>query len=110
MTEGRLKQLQTLLAETPGDPFLAFAIAKEYYKSGNKEQALAEYEKLAAEHPQYAGTYYHLGKLYEELNWPDKAIHIYKQGLSATNRPDTRHEYNELKGALVNLDDEDDED
>ena len=106
MTEGRLKQLQTLLAESPSDPFLAFAIAKEYYKIGDKERAREEYENLVKNQPAYPGTYYHLGKLYEELNQPDKAIHIYKAGLAATNRPDTRHEYNELKGALVNLDDE----
>ena len=106
MTEGRLKQLQTLLAESPSDPFLAFAIAKEYYKLGDKEKALQQYENLVSEKPDYAGTYYHLGKLYEELGQPEKAIKIYKAGLAATNKPDTRHEYNELMGALVNLDED----
>ena len=34
---------------------------------------------LIKDHPDYVGTYYHLGKLYEKNQEPDKAIETYKK-------------------------------
>jgi len=56
----------TFLEASPDDSFLLFAIAKEHEKAGATDEALEYYLKLTATDPDYVGTYYHLGKLYEE--------------------------------------------
>ena len=63
----RLALLQDMLADEPNEPFLLFAIAKEFEGTNDLTQARTYYEKLRVTNPNYVGTYYHLGKLYEKL-------------------------------------------
>jgi hypothetical protein len=58
MSTNRLLQLQALLAETPGDSFLTYAIAKEYEGMGDDQQALVYYQQLLQADPGYVGAYY----------------------------------------------------
>ena len=59
------------------DSFALFALAKEYEKHGDLDQALAYYRRLRQSNPGYVGLYYHLGKLYERLNLPAEALEAY---------------------------------
>jgi tetratricopeptide (TPR) repeat protein len=78
----RLEQLLKLYQQNNRDAFIIFAIAKEYEKNKDIENALSFYEKLVADFPDYVGTYYHLGKLYETLNNFEKALQTYEKGIS----------------------------
>ncbi len=104
----RLERLQAMLQESPDDAFLLFALAKEYEKLDNNEQALDFYLKLEKEHPNYVGTYYHLGKLYENLEKPAKAFHTYKVGMKIAKQEGDQHSLSELAGAKLNLGDDED--
>lgn len=108
----RLQQLISFLEENPNDPFLKYALATENLKTGNKEEALSRFEQLIQEHPDYVGTYYHLGKLLESLNRPDDAKKIYEQGMEVARMKRNQHALSELQGAwrMVQGMDEDDED
>ncbi len=106
----RLDQLFDLLKSQPNEPFLLFAIAKEYEKAGDKDNALAYYLKLKETTPQYVGTYYHLGKLYERLQQPETAFLTYKQGMVVAKEEGDMHAFSELSGAKMNIDDDDDDD
>ena len=99
----RLQQLKTFLEETPDDAFLLFALAKEYEKLSDTEQALNFYTQLTTNHPNYVGTYYHLGKLYEKLNAPEKAATIYETGMAVAKKENDKHAYSELQTALDDL-------
>jgi len=105
----RLELLQQMLASTPGDPFTLFALAKEHEKTGDQEQALGYYLRLYAETPDYVGLYYHLGKLYEQLERLDEAVAVYKQGRLVAKKAGDQHSYNELSGALIQISDETDD-
>ena len=72
----RLQQLFQFLENSPEEPFLLFAIAKEYEGMGDTENAFKFYVKLTDDAPYYVGTYYHLGKLYEKNQLFDKALKI----------------------------------
>jgi tetratricopeptide (TPR) repeat protein len=48
-------------------------------------------------HPNYTGTYYHLGKLYEALNRKDDAITTYEKGMEITKAKRDMHAFNELQ-------------
>lgn len=103
MSSNRLQQLQQLQRESPNDPFLIFAIAKEYEKSGEQEQALAQYIKLREQHPDYIGTYYHLGKLYERSGQAQHALNTYKAGMAEARKAGDQHALSELAGAKLAL-------
>jgi tetratricopeptide (TPR) repeat protein len=104
----RLAQLKELLAESPQDSFLWFAIAKEYEKQDLEEDALAFYQKLILEAPEYVGTYYHLGKLYERKSHFPEAFRTYKKGIEVASQMGDQHAKNELVAAKLNLGEEED--
>ncbi|MCC7222240.1 MAG: tetratricopeptide repeat protein [Chitinophagales bacterium] len=102
----RLAQLQAFLQETPDDPFLHYAIALEYLKLSDYDQALLIFEQLTKSNPTYVGTYYHLGKLYEQLQLPNDALNIYQKGIDIAQQLSDRHSLQELRGAQEMLLDE----
>lgn len=106
----RLDQLFDLLKKQPNEPFLLFAIAKEYEKAKDLDKALEYYVELYDTSPEYVGTYYHLGKLYEKLKNPDKALHTYKQGMAIARMQGETHAHSELAGAAMNIAEDGDED
>lgn len=95
----RLDQLLDFLKESPNDPFLIYALATEYLKANDSEKALALYERLVSEHPDYVGTYYHLGKLYQALDKNDEAVNIYEKGMQAARTKRDMHALSELQAA-----------
>lgn len=99
----RLEQLQNLLSESPSDDFLHFAIAKEYEKLKDNEQALHYYQKLIALNPDYVGVYYHLGKLYERQEAFEKALSTYKTGMEVAKKVGDQHALSELAGARLGI-------
>ena len=103
----RLTQLQTFLEATPNEPFLLFAIAKEYEGLKDDENTKSYYEKLVTEHENYVGTYYHLGKFYERQNLISKAIETYKKGMEVAKNACEKHAYGELSTAKMMIDDDD---
>lgn len=110
--QSRLDQLFEFLKESPSDPFLKYAIATEYIKSGAMDLGLKSYQALLVEHPDYVGTYYHLGKLYEQLQNPEEAAETYRKGVLIAQKARNRHAMGELQAALNMLDglEEDDDD
>ena len=103
----RLEQLTNFLAASPNEPFIIYALAKEYEGLGQDEEALAHYDTLRTAHEDYVGTYYHLGKLLEKSNQIEAAIGIYNDGMRIAKSQNDQHAYNELAGAKLNWVDED---
>jgi tetratricopeptide (TPR) repeat protein len=111
MQSTRLTKLLDFFAAEPNDPFLLYALATEYNTLNEAEKAFEYYHRLVDEHPDYVGTYYHLGKLYEKNKETEKAIEIYKKGLDTARRKNDNHAFSELQGAYnsaMGLDYEDD--
>lgn len=104
----RLDLLKTYLAESPNDSFLIFAIAKEYEKRKELNEALQQYRLLEEKDPNYVGTYYHLGKLLEAKEDFVAAFNTYKQGMKIAKAQGDQHALSELAGAKLNLGDDED--
>ncbi|MEM1042848.1 MAG: tetratricopeptide repeat protein [Bacteroidota bacterium] len=95
----RFEQLLDFHRQDPDDAFVRYALAQEYLRLGETEQALAYFEGLVADQPDYVGTYYHLGKLYEDLHRKDDAVRTYQAGIGvAASDPHARAE---LQSALL---------
>ena len=102
----RINQLFTFLESQPNEPFLLFAIAKEYESQQDHQKALEYYLLLKETTPQYVGLYYHLGKLYERLDLFEQALETYVKGMDVAKQEKDMHAYNELAGAKMNISDE----
>ncbi|MFD1256102.1 tetratricopeptide repeat protein [Mucilaginibacter terrae] len=113
MQDSRLHKLLQFLEDEPNDEFLQYALATEYLRLNDTDKALQYYEILVAGHPDYTGTYYHLGKLYETLGRKEDAIAIYQKGMLITRQKRDNHAFSELQSAYNQAaglfdDDEDD--
>ncbi|MNL14935.1 Tetratricopeptide repeat protein [compost metagenome] len=111
MQSTRLAKLLEFLESDPNDPFVLYALATEYNTSNDTEKALEYYLRLTTDHPDYVGTYYHLGKLYEKMQQSEKALEIYQKGMTAARNKRDMHAFSELQGAYnsaAGLDYEDD--
>lgn len=107
----RLQKLFDFLENEPNDPFLKYAIATEYLSQNNLDIALTYFDNLMTQHPDYVGTYYHAGKLYERLDRKSEALVIYQKGMKIAKNAGDNHAYSELQAiynSAVNLDYEDD--
>nr|WP_067059349.1 tetratricopeptide repeat protein [Mucilaginibacter sp. L294] len=97
MEISRLDKLLAFIQNEPEDEFLKYALATEYLRLNDSEKALSYYEDLVNNHPNYTGTYYHLGKLYEALNRKDDAISTYEKGMEITKAKHDMHAFSELE-------------
>jgi tetratricopeptide (TPR) repeat protein len=111
MQSTRLAKLLEFLKTEPDDPFILYALATEYNALQEDDTALAYYNKLVSEHPEYVGTYYHLGKFHERHGQSELAIETYQKGIEAARRKRDMHALSELQAAYnaaAGLDYEDD--
>ncbi|MEJ5961750.1 tetratricopeptide repeat protein [Pedobacter immunditicola] len=111
MQSTRLITLLEFLKSDPNDPFVIYALATEYNSLNNTEQAFHYYHLLIKDHPDYVGTYYHLGKLYEKNQALEKAVETYQKGMAVARNKRDNHAFSELQGAYnsaMGLDYEDD--
>jgi Tfp pilus assembly protein PilF len=97
----RLEQLLEFYEEDPNDNFVRFALAQEYLKRDNTERALNLFEELVDTDPDYVGTYYHLGKLYERLGRTENAIETYDDGITVARKQQDTKNLSELQDAKL---------
>lgn len=103
MHTNRIERLSSLIVENPTDTFALFALAKEFEKIGSTRDAAQLIEKLLLVDKNYLGAYYHLGKIYEQLEEVNKALNIYETGIQLAQTQGDQHTMSELKNAKMNL-------
>ncbi|MEJ5995993.1 tetratricopeptide repeat protein [Pedobacter sp. Du54] len=101
MQNDRLSKLLEFLSNDSSDPFVLYAIATEYNVINDTKNAFHYYLRLIEEYPDYVGTYYHLGKLYEKENEKEKAIATYQTGMLKAKTKRDMHSFSELQGAYA---------
>lgn len=101
----RIEKLKEYIKTSGKDSFLQHALALEYIKAGNDEEARKLFNEILKREPTYIGSYYHLGKLLERLGDNVKALSVYKRGMEAAEEANDYHSYRELQGAFEDLED-----
>ena len=99
----RIDRLKAFLKESPDDPFLNHALALEYVKLEQDNEARQYFENNLVTTPDYVATYYHLAKLLERVGEQQQAIDIYERGMQVAKTAGDMHTYNELQGAYEDL-------
>lgn len=99
----RIDKIKEMLAQSGRDSFLEHALALEYIKLEKQQEALDVFTDLLRNNPDYLGSYYHLGKLYEALGQKDEALITYEKGMELAKSVKDMHSFNELRGAYDEL-------
>lgn len=95
----RKEKLMQLLKNDPSDSFLNHALALEYIKEGNDDEAENIFITLLEREPGYTGSYYHLGKLLERKKDYNTAMQWYEKGMALAKAVNDRKTFNELQAA-----------
>ncbi|MCO5240659.1 MAG: tetratricopeptide repeat protein [Chitinophagaceae bacterium] len=99
----RIEKLLSFLKDSPDDSFLLHALALEYIKEGNDQEARRLLEKVLERDPSYLGSYYQLAKLLERNGEIAGALLWYQRGMDVANTVGNRNTYQELYTAWEEL-------
>lgn len=99
----KIEKLKAFLKDNPNDCFLNHALALEYVKAGDEENAKKHFEINLLYDPAYVATYYHLAKLFERVGQREKAISTYEKGMEQAKAAKDMHSYSELQSAYEDL-------
>jgi len=101
----RISKLKEYMRTAGKDSFLQHALALEYIKVGNDEEAKKLFNEILKREPTYIGSYYHLGKLLERMGDREKAMRVYTRGMEVAQAADDHHSYTELQAAYEDAED-----
>ena len=96
----RLAELQKMLTADPADAFLRYAIAMEYVKTGDLDQAIAEFQRLIADDPAYVAAYYMCGRALRDRGDKSAARQIWVRGIAKAREINDPHAASEMSEEL----------
>jgi Tfp pilus assembly protein PilF len=99
----RIEILKGFLNENANDSFSRYALALEYVKLGQNDDAVREFETVKKNDPEYVATYFQLGQLYQKLGQTHEAEKTFRTGITIAARAGDEHTKSELEGALEAL-------
>jgi tetratricopeptide (TPR) repeat protein len=97
----RLTKLRAMLEKSPGDPFLLYATAMEFKKSGDTPSAIEYFDKTIQHDWGYAYAYFQKGHAQETSGDVEAAKATYRAGIDAAQRKGDQHAAGEIAGALA---------
>ena len=99
----RIDILKGFLNDNPNDSFSRYALALEFVKLGQNDEALREFEAVRRSDPDYVATYYQLGQLYQKLGQKHEAEKTFRTGITVAAKAGDEHTRSELETALEGL-------
>ena len=99
----RRQMLEEFAAAHPHDPFARYGLALECANQGDQPAAVANFEKLLAEHPTYVTGYFQFGQLLARMSLNDRARATLASGIEAAHRAGDHHAAEEMQAALSQL-------
>lgn len=96
--------LREILALDPKNSFARYGVAMELAGRGETEAALAEFDTLLKNDPDYTAGYFMAAQTLAKANRNAEAIERLKAGISCAARTDNRHALSEMQGMLDELD------
>jgi Tfp pilus assembly protein PilF len=99
----RIEILKGFLQENADDSFSRYALALEYVKLGQNDDAVREFESVQKKDPDYVATYFQLGQLYQKIGQTHEAEKTFRSGITVAAKIGDDHTRGELEGALEAL-------
>jgi Tfp pilus assembly protein PilF len=95
-----MDMLKEFLRENANDSFSRYALALEYLKLNQVDDARREFETVRDNDPDYLATYYQLGQLYSRLGLRHEAEKTFRTGITVAAKQGDAHTQSELESAL----------
>jgi len=99
----RAAMLTEILAQNPNDAFARYGLAIEYSNAGRVEQALAEFGKLLAAHPDYTAAYFMAAQTLAKVERTEEARKMLADGIASAQRTGNMHARSEMEAMLAEL-------
>jgi predicted Zn-dependent protease len=100
----KIEGLKEILALDPKNSFARYGIAMELAGRGETDAALAEFEILLANDPDYTAGYFMSAQTLAGAGRTAQAIERLKAGISSAARAGNRHALSEMQAMLDELD------
>ena len=100
MQNNRLEKLQEMLAETPQDIFLNYAVAMEYKGLSLFDKTINQLNKVLLLDENHVASLYQLGVLLSEKNENEKAILFLEKGLQIAKQKKDLKTANEFQALI----------
>lgn len=99
----RFALLNEILTQNPDDAFARYGLAMEYSKTGQTDQALAEFQKLLTTHPDYTAGYFMAAQTLSAASRIDEAKKMLSDGIGSAKKTGNAHAQAEMEAMLSEL-------
>jgi predicted Zn-dependent protease len=100
----KITMLQQILDQNPMDSFARYGLAMEYSSAGNVEAAIAEFDRLAVDHPDYTPGYFMAAQALARAGRTTEAKTRLHHGIASAIRTGNTHAQSEMQEMLDDLD------
>ncbi len=100
----KIAGLKEILALDPKNSFARYGIAMELARRGETDAALAEFDTLLADDPDYTAGYFMSAQTLSAAGRTGEAIERLKAGIGCAARCGNRHALSEMQAMLDELD------
>ncbi len=97
--------LKEILAQQPGDAFARYGLAMAYAAEGDATTALAEFDRLLVDHPDYTAGYFMAAQTLVKAERPAEAQVRLREGIASAKRTGNQHALSEMQQLLDELED-----
>ena len=99
----KIAMLNEILAKNPADAFARYGLAMEYASRGETETALAEFDRLLIQHPDYTAGYFMAAQTLAKAGHNDQAKSRLNQGIACARRTGNSHAEREMSTMIDDL-------
>lgn len=92
-----------ILEQNPTDAFTRYGLAMAYASEGNTDAALAEFDRLIAQNPDYVPAYQMSAQTLVKLGRTADALDRLHAGIGAANRTGNQHALAEMEAMREDL-------
>ena len=100
MSNERMTQLQSILAQDARNTFARYALGMEYSSAGRVEDALREFRALLEVDPNYANAFFMAAQALHAAGRDEEAATWLHDGIACAARTGNRHAQSEMQSLL----------
>lgn len=101
--ESRIAALKQILDVNPDDAFARYALGLEYSGAGETGDALREFNRLLASHPDYTNGYFMAAQALANASRTEEAKTMLHKGIECARNTRNQHALSEMEAMLDDL-------
>ncbi|HEX4004652.1 MAG TPA: hypothetical protein VHX60_00605 [Acidobacteriaceae bacterium] len=99
----KIATLKEILEQDPQNAFARYGLAMEFAGRGETETALAEFDRLLADHPDYTAGYFMSAQTLAKARRETEAKQRLTEGIGSARRTGNQHALREMQAMLDDL-------